>query len=469
MLFADNSEVTLTPPERAFLDASLAQRELERELERAQREREALLSAGAVVLAAVTALALFAVVRRRGADPGEEARRLAAASADASRDDPELATLLALESLAISGREDSAGADIVLGFLPTAGLRVFPSPDIEPTDLAPETFGDVTADAPADLVAWLAERPFLHADPINEGLRVGSLEGRGFAYEVGELSRESRGAATFWGAGRAFHVAAGERGWILEVDVAGQTVLTMIRDEPATAELLPTVALEVAPVPARAGDATRLPYFTPALDPAAQYYIDRIVRGLGLVVTTDAEPVTASQRDGVVWFGDPRQSPATRHYYFTALDASQAVANADPSLNPYILVRPGGIVRWELSRFLSRTTPLPADPVRWLTEQPYVVVVEPARDVQIAGHPARVADVRADRLVDALTCPDGVGSCVMPFAHAPDAFPIVISSEYVTRVVDLTVGSSRVLIATDLGTPGETLLASLDAFVAGSP
>ena len=52
----------------------------------------------------------------------------------------------------------------------------------------------------------------------------------------------------------------------------------------------------------------------------------------------------------------------------------------------------------------------------------------------------------------------------MPFAHAADAFPMVISSEYVTRVVDLTVGQSRLLMTADRGTPGEPLLDSLRAF-----
>jgi hypothetical protein len=52
----------------------------------------------------------------------------------------------------------------------------------------------------------------------------------------------------------------------------------------------------------------------------------------------------------------------------------------------------------------------------------------------------------------------------MPFAHTSDAFPVVISSEYVTRVVDLTVGTGHVLVTADLGTPGEPLLASLCAF-----
>jgi hypothetical protein len=50
----------------------------------------------------------------------------------------------------------------------------------------------------------------------------------------------------------------------------------------------------------------------------------------------------------------------------------------------------------------------------------------------------------------------------MPFVRTPDAFPIVISSEYVTRFVDLQVGSSRLLLAADLGTPGESVLATLE-------
>jgi DNA-binding SARP family transcriptional activator len=115
--FSRSSDITLTPPERAFLDASVAQREVEREREREQRERvarlrragrrsTALLGAGAVVLAAVAVLAVIAVVRRADGDPAAEIRRLAASSTETSRDDPELAMLLALQSLATSAEAD---------------------------------------------------------------------------------------------------------------------------------------------------------------------------------------------------------------------------------------------------------------------------------------------------------------------------------------------------------------------------
>jgi hypothetical protein len=52
----------------------------------------------------------------------------------------------------------------------------------------------------------------------------------------------------------------------------------------------------------------------------------------------------------------------------------------------------------------------------------------------------------------------------MPFAHANDAFPMVISSAYVTRAVELRLGDHRLVITADLGTPGEALLAGLCAF-----
>jgi hypothetical protein len=52
----------------------------------------------------------------------------------------------------------------------------------------------------------------------------------------------------------------------------------------------------------------------------------------------------------------------------------------------------------------------------------------------------------------------------MPFANGPDAFPIILSSEYVTRVAEVTIGERRLLIAADLGTPGEAVLESLRAF-----
>jgi hypothetical protein len=370
---------------------------------------------------------------------------------------------------------DGSGHETVVALLPIAGLRVFPSPDLEPTDLEPQALADVTDEAPVDIVAWLADRPFLGASRIDEHLRVGNLEGRGFSYEVGQLSDRARAcgpapaarcAPTIWAGGRALHVGAGESGHVLEVDVGGQAVLALVRDEPAAVELVSTLTFDVPPVPATADGATRLPYFTPNLDAGVEYLVDKVGRDLHLLVTSPAEPVAASQHEDVAWFGHPEQPSVLRHYFFTAFDARNVVANADPSLNPYALVGPGGIVSWELDRFLAHTIPLPADPVRWLTEQPYVIVDEGTHDAQVAGHPARVADVRAARLVDGLTCPDGEGNCVMPFAHGPDAFPIVLSSEYVTRVVDVTVGDQHLLIAADLGTPGESVLASLRAFVA---
>jgi len=52
----------------------------------------------------------------------------------------------------------------------------------------------------------------------------------------------------------------------------------------------------------------------------------------------------------------------------------------------------------------------------------------------------------------------------MPFAHASDAFPMTISSEYVTRAVELRLGEHRLLMTADLGTPGEAILARLCAF-----
>jgi hypothetical protein len=356
------------------------------------------------------------------------------------------------------------GLDAVVALVPAAGLRVFPSPYVEPADIDPETIGDVTTPAPDDVVSWLADRPFLHAEQIDDDLRVGNLDGRGFAYQVGELADR---APLIWASGTTLDVGADDEGWILEVDVAGQPVLAIVRDAPGAAGLLDTLTFEVADVPKPADVTRRLPYLAP-LDPGSEYYVDRVGRSVGLVITAPVEPVTASQRDEVVWIGGPTQTPAPRHYYFTALDASTVVANPNPSLNPDVLVRPGGIVRWELDHFLGHTIPLPDDPVGWLTEQPYVTVVESAHDTEIGGYPARVTDVKAARRFDTVTCPDGIGNCVMPFAHRADAFPIVISSEYVTRIVDLTVGENRLLIAVDLATPGESVLDSLRAFDLGS-
>lgn len=359
---------------------------------------------------------------------------------------------------------DPEGLDTVVALVPSAGLRVFPSPNVEPADINPETIGDVTTPAPDDVVSWLADRPFLRTGQTDDHLRVGNLEGRGFTYRVGELADQ---APLISASGTTLDVRPGDEGWILEVDVAGQPVLAIVRDAPSATELLDTLTFEVADVPEPADDAHRLPYLAP-LDAGSDYYVDRVGHSVGLVLTAPAQPVTASQRDEVLWIGGPTQTPAPRHYYFTALDATTVVANPAPSLNPYVLVRPGGIVRWELDHFLGHTIPLPDDPVGWLTKQPYVVVVESAHDTEIGGYPARVTDVKATRRFDTVTCPDGIGNCVMPFAHRADAFPIVISSEYVTRIVDLTVGENRLLIAVDLETPGESVLDSLRAFDLGT-
>jgi hypothetical protein len=371
---------------------------------------------------------------------------------------------------------DGAGIHTALTLVPVAGLRVFPSPVVSPGQLGRDVIGDVTIEAPKNVVSWLARRDFLHAGPVRDHLRVGTLEGRGFAYHVARLSDRARAcglapgprcAATIWAEGTTLHLAPGDSGSILQVDVAGQPVLAITGDEPATDGLLDHLRFDVAPVPKRTGDASRLPYLA-ALEPGTDYYVDRVADSVGLVITTPRESVTGSQRGDVMWIGGPSHSPAPRHYYFTAFDTTTVVSNPNPALNPNVLVRPGGIVRWELDHFLRQTTPIPDDPIDWLTQQPYVVVVDSAHDTQIAGHPARVTDVKAARRFDTITCPDGIGNCVMPFAHQPDAFPIVISSEYVTRLVDLTIGGRHILIAADLHTPGETILQSLRAFITES-
>jgi hypothetical protein len=109
-------------------------------------------------------------------------------------------------------------------------------------------------------------------------------------------------------------------------------------------------------------------------------------------------------------------------------------------------------------------SPLPDDPIQWLTEQPYVEIVKPPRSVTVGGAVTTVADVRVAPGVSGIPCPDGLGVCAMPFTHASDAFPMVISSEYVTRVVDLRMGSRRALITASLGTPAEALLDTLCVF-----
>ena len=107
---------------------------------------------------------------------------------------------------------------------------------------------------------------------------------------------------------------------------------------------------------------------------------------------------------------------------------------------------------------------LPDDPVTWLLQQPYVEVVRPVRSATIGGVTARVADVRVAAHTAGIPCPDGGGVCAMPFAHASDAFPMVISSEYATRVIEFRLGDHRLLITADLQTPGEAILDSLCAF-----
>ena len=78
---------------------------------------------------------------------------------------------------------------------------------------------------------------------------------------------------------------------------------------------------------------------------------------LGLVVTALPEALAASHRPEVVVRRSGPAGTRLRRYVFTAIDASNAVANGTPALNPYALVRPGGIPAWELDRFLSHTMP----------------------------------------------------------------------------------------------------------------
>jgi serine/threonine protein kinase/ABC-type glycerol-3-phosphate transport system substrate-binding protein/DNA-binding SARP family transcriptional activator len=122
--WAADTDLSLHPGERAFLGSSVAQHNAEAAAEQARRHREERLRrktrqrtrqlvGGAVVLALVAAVAAFAVTQRNEANrlaqeqaDSAEPRRLAAASILA-RDDPELAMLLALQSL-----DASADADI---------------------------------------------------------------------------------------------------------------------------------------------------------------------------------------------------------------------------------------------------------------------------------------------------------------------------------------------------------------------
>jgi ABC-type glycerol-3-phosphate transport system substrate-binding protein/DNA-binding SARP family transcriptional activator len=118
--WAAGTDLTLHPDERDFLAASVTWRDEERtaeaerrreeeHLRRTTRRRARLLVGGGVVLAVVVALAAFAVVQRDRADSlaaelaaTDEARRLAAAADDLAEEDPELATLLALQALDVS-------------------------------------------------------------------------------------------------------------------------------------------------------------------------------------------------------------------------------------------------------------------------------------------------------------------------------------------------------------------------------
>jgi DNA-binding SARP family transcriptional activator/ABC-type glycerol-3-phosphate transport system substrate-binding protein len=116
------TDLALSPLERDFVAASQAQRDRERaehdaqrrreeELRRTARRRSRLLVGSTAVLAVLVALAAFAFDQRREAqeladDLGAigEARRLASLATVTAVDDPELATLLALQSLEVSER-----------------------------------------------------------------------------------------------------------------------------------------------------------------------------------------------------------------------------------------------------------------------------------------------------------------------------------------------------------------------------
>ena len=204
---------------------------------------------------------------------------------------------------------------------------------------------------------------------------------------------------------------------MVELDVAGQPMLVIARDDPAAAELMSTLTFEVPPVPAPADGAVRLPYFTPSVEPGVAYVVDKLAHDLGWSSPPLPEALAASHRPEVVV---RRSGPAGAACGATSSRPSMRATPLPTALlrSTPTLVRPGGIPAWELDRFLSHTMPLPDDPVRWLTELPYVVVDEGAHDAEIAGHPA--THVRAARLVDGPTCPDGV-ACIMLFAHGLDA------------------------------------------------
>jgi alpha-glucoside transport system substrate-binding protein len=122
---ADRSDIRLTPPERSFLDASIEHREAERTAERAQRTREmrlrrksrrraGVLIGSAIALIAVTTVALTQRAHSRAAArvtaASAEAHRLAVASASVADKQPDLAILLALQSLSTSEHEHLAAA-----------------------------------------------------------------------------------------------------------------------------------------------------------------------------------------------------------------------------------------------------------------------------------------------------------------------------------------------------------------------
>jgi DNA-binding SARP family transcriptional activator/ABC-type glycerol-3-phosphate transport system substrate-binding protein len=112
-----HSELRLTTAEREFLDASVARREADRAAERARRTREGrlrrrsrrrtvLLVGSAVALVAASTVAVSEVRQRQRRDEASstevEIEALAGAGADVAADDPQLGTLLALQSLAES-------------------------------------------------------------------------------------------------------------------------------------------------------------------------------------------------------------------------------------------------------------------------------------------------------------------------------------------------------------------------------
>jgi DNA-binding SARP family transcriptional activator/ABC-type glycerol-3-phosphate transport system substrate-binding protein len=120
--WASTTDLSLTGVEQEYLAVSRDRRDRERQVEderrrgerhlrRSARRRARLLVGSAAVLALVAALAAYAVVQRGDAErladdlaAVAEARRLAAASAVAADDDPDLAMLLALRSLDVSAR-----------------------------------------------------------------------------------------------------------------------------------------------------------------------------------------------------------------------------------------------------------------------------------------------------------------------------------------------------------------------------